>query len=89
MHAGRSTADDDALSGTHSSSSHSTDLPPLNSDVQADAARIAALFSRGDGGAAGGHGSALSSSNGPAPPSDTTDAPFTFVRPPPPPPLHM
>lgn len=62
---------DERLSGTFSSSSASTDLPPLNSEMQADAMRIAAIMT-------GGGNNARQSNGGGT--SNASDTPFTVVR---------
>lgn len=76
MTAGRATLEegDERLSGTFSSSSASTDLPPLNSEMQADAARVAAMLGGAESNPHSSFGGGLS--NG-------SDTPFTFVRTPP------
>lgn len=73
MAAGRTTIEDydERLSGTFSSSSASTDLPPLNSEMQADASRLAAMLAGTEGTAQGSFGGGV---------SNASDAPFTFVR---------
>lgn len=73
MTVGRTTLEDgdERLSGTYSSSSASTDLPPLNSEMQADAARVAAMLAGTESAAHSSFGGALSSNS---------EAPFTFVR---------
>lgn len=70
--AGRRTLEehDERVSSTFSNSSASTDLPPLNSEMQADAARIAAII-------AGSESTARSSFAGGL--SNASDTPFTFV----------